>query len=103
MDADVASIYEDPAEAFIVEITENIGRLEQLMSLDDEDAVDVALDAAISLALIYNELGLMPGRDRAVNRMNQIVDSHRTPARVRRIRKVYQLFGARTEGHASAA
>lgn len=95
MDADGNSAEEGPTEAFMAEITGTIGRLEQLMRLDDEEAVDVALDAAIRLALIYNELGLMPGRDRAVNRMNELVGKYRTTARTRRVSRVFQLFGAR--------
>ena len=95
MSADGNSAEEGPTEAFMAEVTGKIGRLEQLMRLDHEEAVDVALDAAISLALIYNELGLMPGRDRAVNRMNELVGKHRTPARTRRVSSIFQLFGAR--------
>ncbi|HKX73301.1 MAG TPA: hypothetical protein VJM32_04775 [Candidatus Saccharimonadales bacterium] len=93
-------------DEIVAELVDKIGDLEWQLDLDDIDdpaGVDIAISAAAELALIYSHLGDMPVRDAMLDRLNHLVNDHRTGARTRLKNQVYAQLAAHPGGATAAA
>lgn len=91
---DIDFPHDEDDECVVTRVADFIADLEWQLDLDHPEAADVALEAGWQLVLTYTQMHHMPARDRVLDRLQWIVDSHPNPERMHLVRAIFGSLAA---------